>query len=96
MGNYTFRGTQKNGAKKLRNKSYTIGKGNIILDFFTSEKGLDTIENPQNNHTIGDQGDSKNEINKKMANDIRKGQEKKKTQKKVGHNRGPRDQSYYY
>ena len=37
--NYTFRGTQKNGAKKLRNKGYSIGKGNIILEHVHLRKG---------------------------------------------------------
>ena len=49
-------GSKKNGARKLRNKSYSIGKGNIILDNFSPQKKLDTIENPRNNHTIEDQG----------------------------------------
>ena len=43
---------------ELKNLEKTIAleRENIILDFSTSEKGLDTIENPHNNHTIADRG----------------------------------------
>ena len=39
LENSKFRGTQENGAKKVRNKSYSIGKGNIILEYLQLRKG---------------------------------------------------------
>ena len=49
------KGIQENGAKKVRNKSYSIGKGNVTWELFTPGKELDTTEDPQNNHSIWDQ-----------------------------------------
>ena len=55
--------TKKNGAKKLRNKSYSnVKEKNIFLKTnykqTTLPKKLDTMEEPLNNHTIVDQDGS--------------------------------------
>ena len=43
---------------KMTKKTQRKGKDKKHVKMFTSEKELDTIEDPQNNHTIGDQGGS--------------------------------------
>ena len=48
---------QKNGIEQLRNKSYSKGKEKHE-DKKHFKNNLDTIEDPQNNHTIQDQGGS--------------------------------------
>ena len=49
MENYTFRGTRKNGGKTLRNKDYSIGKGNIILENVHLRKGAGHNREPTEN-----------------------------------------------
>ena len=44
--------------EKLRNKNYSKGKEKLFFEKKHTKKQWDTIENPQNNHTIEDQGGS--------------------------------------
>ena len=60
LGKLDILKNQKNGTKKLRNKSY-YSKGKEKTNFWKTnhfKKQLDTIGNPQNKHTIEDQGGS--------------------------------------